>query len=81
MKLPRCRPIATCPFAHGKCSSSTRLGIDAAATAQTGDSRIAVTHAIVEGLGGTIAASNRAQGGACFEVRLRAQRLLESRSA
>ena len=42
---------------------------------------LAVTHAIVEALGGRIDARNRAQGGACFEVQLRAQRALESRSA
>jgi two-component system NtrC family sensor kinase len=32
---------------------------------------LAVTHAIVQGLGGSIAVNNREQGGACFEVRLR----------
>ncbi len=32
---------------------------------------LAVTHAIVEGLGGSIAGYNRDEGGACFEVRLR----------
>jgi hypothetical protein len=45
MKLPRCRPIATCPFAQGRSCSPTRFGIDAPATAQTGASRIAVTDA------------------------------------
>lgn len=35
---------------------------------------LAVTHAIVQGLGGSIAVHNRPQGGACFEVRLRPQR-------
>jgi C4-dicarboxylate-specific signal transduction histidine kinase len=35
---------------------------------------LAVTHAIVQGLGGTIAVHNREQGGACFEVRLRPRR-------
>jgi two-component system, NtrC family, sensor kinase len=33
---------------------------------------LAVTHAIVESLGGSIRASNRAEGGACFVVQLRA---------
>jgi C4-dicarboxylate-specific signal transduction histidine kinase len=32
---------------------------------------LAVTHAIVDALGGTIEARNRSEGGACFEVRLR----------
>jgi two-component system, NtrC family, sensor kinase len=32
---------------------------------------LAVTHAIVDALDGTIEARNRAEGGACFEVRLR----------
>lgn len=32
---------------------------------------LAVTHALVEGLGGSIRAYNRAESGACFEVRLR----------
>lgn len=32
---------------------------------------LAVTHAIVDGLGGSITAYNRREGGACFEVRLR----------
>lgn len=31
---------------------------------------LAVTHAIVQGLGGSIAVQNREEGGACFEVRL-----------
>jgi signal transduction histidine kinase len=35
---------------------------------------LAVTHAIVQGLGGSISVHNRDEGGACFEVRLRAQR-------
>jgi C4-dicarboxylate-specific signal transduction histidine kinase len=35
---------------------------------------LAVTHAIVQGLGGSIAVNNREQGGACFEVRLRPHR-------
>jgi signal transduction histidine kinase len=34
---------------------------------------LAVTHAIVQGLGGSISVHNREQGGACFEVRLRPQ--------
>lgn len=32
---------------------------------------LAVTHAIVQGLGGSISVHNREEGGACFEVRLR----------
>ena len=32
---------------------------------------LAVTHAIVEGLGGRIEGKNRDEGGACFEVQLR----------
>jgi two-component system, NtrC family, sensor kinase len=34
---------------------------------------LAVTHAIVQGLGGSISVHNREQGGACFEVLLRPQ--------
>jgi signal transduction histidine kinase len=34
---------------------------------------LAVTHAIVQGLGGSITVHNREQGGACFEVRFRPQ--------
>jgi len=37
---------------------------------------LAVTHAIVQGLGGSIAVHNRESGGACFEVRLRASQPL-----
>jgi signal transduction histidine kinase len=32
---------------------------------------LAVSHALVEAMGGTISAYNRAEGGACFELRLR----------
>lgn len=42
---------------------------------------LAVAHAIVQGLGGSIAVHNREQGGACFEVRLRPQQRASRTSA
>jgi two-component system NtrC family sensor kinase len=42
---------------------------------------LAVTQAIVQGLGGSIAVHNREHGGACFEVQLRPSKKLESLTA